>query len=133
MSNYFTRLGIDLGILVILLMALVLILIVIVLNQSLLLHRMIRRYHMFMKGSDGMTLEKLIAKNMNEIERLATMSEDHEERICMLQEHAELVFSKYGMVKYDAFDDVGGKLSFALTLLDEDNNCLLYTSPSPRD
>ena len=37
MSNFFTRLGIDIGILVILLMVLVLILIIIVLNQSLLM------------------------------------------------------------------------------------------------
>jgi hypothetical protein len=45
---------------------------------------------------------------------------------------------KYGIVKYDAFDDVGGKLSFALAMLDGNNtgfvlnaihskdNCFLY-------
>ena len=45
---------------------------------------------------------------------------------------------KYGIVKYDAFDDVGGKLSFALAMLDQTDtgfvlnaihskeNCFLY-------
>ena len=45
---------------------------------------------------------------------------------------------KYGVVKYDAFDDVGGKLSFVLALLDDNDsgivlnavhskeNCFLY-------
>ena len=45
---------------------------------------------------------------------------------------------KYGIVKYDAFDDVGGKLSFSLALLDQTDtgfvlnaihskeNCFLY-------
>ena len=46
--------------------------------------------------------------------------------------------TKYGIVKYDAFDDVGGKLSFVLSMLDQNNtgfvlnaihsreNCFLY-------
>ncbi len=133
MSNFFTRLGIDIGILVILLMVLVLILIIIVLNQSLLMHRLIRRYHMFMKGSDGMSLEKLMGKNMKEIERLANVATDHELRLRILHDHAERVLSKYGMVKYDAFDDVGGKLSFALTLLDSNNTGFILSAIHSRD
>ena len=36
------------------------------------------------------------------------------------------MFSKYGVEKYDAFDDVGGKLSFAICMLDKnDNGCLV--------
>ena len=34
------------------------------------------------------------------------------------------MFNKYGVEKYDAFDDVGGKLSFALALLDKENTGL---------
>ncbi len=133
MNSFFGRLGIDVGILVVLLMVLVLILIIIVLNQSLLMHRLIRRYHMFMKGSDGMSLEKLMAKNMNEIERLTNISTDHELRLRVLHDHANKVLSKYGMVKYDAFDDVGGKLSFALTLLNEYNTGYILSAIHSRD
>ncbi len=133
MNTFFTRLGIDIGILVILLMVLLLILIIIVLNQSLLLHRLIRRYHMFMKGSDGMSLEKLMAKNIKEIEHLTNISADHELRLRSLHEHADSVLSKYGMVKYDAFDDVGGKLSFALTLLDANNTGYILSAIHSRD
>ena len=52
MNSFFDKIGIDLGILVLMLMVLVLVLIVIVLNLSLGLHRMQRKYNMFMKGSD---------------------------------------------------------------------------------
>jgi len=133
MSSFFDRLGIDVGILVVLLMVLVLILIIIVLNQSLLMHRLIRRYHMFMKGSDGMSLEKLMAKSMKEIERLTNVTTDHELRLRILHDHADQVLSKYGMVKYDAFDDVGGKLSFALALLDYNNTGYILSAIHSRD
>ena len=43
------------------------------------------------------------------------------------------MFNKYGIEKYDAFDDVGGKLSFALALLDKDNTCLILNAVHSRD
>ena len=55
MDEIFARIGIDQGILVLLLMVLVLILIVVFLNVSLALHRLNRKYTMFMKGVDGQT------------------------------------------------------------------------------
>ena len=41
--------------------------------------------------------------------------------------------AKYGVEKYDAFDDVGGKLSFALALLDKDNTGLILNAVHSRD
>ena len=35
--------------------------------------------------------------------------------------------------KYDAFDDVGGKLSFALALLDQDNSGVILNAVHSRD
>ena len=37
------------------------------------------------------------------------------------------------MEKYDAFDDVGGKLSFALALLDKNNTGLILNAVHSRD
>ena len=45
----------------------------------------------------------------------------------------ETMFSKYGIEKYDAFDDVGGKLSFALALLDKDKTGLILNAVHSRD
>lgn len=43
------------------------------------------------------------------------------------------MFNKYGVEKYDAFDDVGGKLSFALALLDKENTGLILNAVHSRD
>ena len=37
------------------------------------------------------------------------------------------------MVKYDAFDDVGGKLSFALAMLDSENTGFILDAIHSRD
>ena len=43
------------------------------------------------------------------------------------------MYSKYGIEKYDAFDDVGGKLSFALALLDKSNSGIILNAVHSRD
>ena len=122
MNNFFDAIGIDLGILVVMLMVLVLVLIVLVLNVSLGLHRQKRRYNMFMKGADGQSLERVFSQKLKEVDRLSRVNEHSLEEVRGLKDMLSKSLTKYGIVKYDAFDDVGGKLSFALAMLDESNS-----------
>ena len=40
----------------------------------------------------------------------------------------ESAYQKMGLVKYDAFNQMGGQLSFSLALLDENNNGFIINS-----
>lgn len=42
-------------------------------------------------------------------------------------------YQKVGIVKYDAFHEMGGKLSFALTMLDNKNNGFIINSMHSRE
>ena len=123
MNNFFDAIGIDLGILVVMLMVLVLVLIVLVLNVSLGLHRQRRRYNMFMKGADGQSLERVFSQKLKEVDRLSRANEQSLEEVRGLKDMLSKSLTKYGIVKYDAFDDVGGKLSFAIALLESPTFC----------
>ena len=133
MNGFFDKIGIDLGILVVMLMILVLILIVIILNMSLGLHRMNRRYALFMKGADVQSLERQFAQKLKEVDRLSAANEDIVLKMRALQKNTGKTLTKYGIVKYDAFDDVGGKLSFALAMLDEKNTGFILNAIHSRD
>ena len=86
-----------------------------------------------MKGSDGTSLEKSFARRLNEIDHLYEAKENHDQLIELLQKQADAVFSKYGIEKYDAFDDVGGKISFAMALLDKTNSGIILNAVHSRD
>ena len=133
MDEIFARIGIDQGILVLLLMVLVLILIVVFLNVSLALHRLNRKYTMFMKGADGQSLERVFSQKMKEFERLARANEDNSLELRQMKSVLKKTPTKYGIVKYDAFDDVGGKLSFALAMLDAENTGFILNAIHSRD
>ena len=98
-----------------------------------LLSRLERKYKMFMRGGDAQSLEKVFVRKFAQIDRLYEAKEDHDHDISFIKKNMNVMFSKYGVEKYDAFDDVGGKLSFALALLDKNNTGLILNAVHSRD
>lgn len=133
MSGIFENLGIDSGIIIIILLILVVFLLVRSISYNMRLSRLERRYKIFMKGSDAQSLEKVFVRKFAQIDRLYEAKEDHDHDILFLKKKMEKMFNKYGVEKYDAFDDVGGKLSFALALLDKENTGLILNAVHSRD
>ena len=133
MSSIFDNLGIDPGIIIIILLVFTVFLLVKSVSSSMRLSRLERKYKTFMKGSDAQSLEKIFVRKFAQIDKLYEAKEDHEHDILFIKKNLEKMFSKYGVEKYDAFDDVGGKLSFALALLDKDNTGLILNAVHSRD
>ena len=84
------------------------------------LNRLAKKYKYFMNGEDGGSIELKLSTEVRELrEMVATMQ---------LQS-----FQKVGLVRYDAFDDTGDKLSFSLTVLDGKNNGFILSSLAGHD
>lgn len=133
MSGIFGKVGIDVGIVVILLMVIVLFLAVLVMKQQLQIDRLNRKYRMFMKGSDGQSLEKMIQRKLNQLDKVQEINEDHGNLLRQIKNIQDKTMNKYGIVKYDAFDDVGGKLSFAFAMLNKEDTGIVLNAVHSRD
>ena len=57
-----------------------------------------------------------------QIDELIESNAANERNIDLIFKRLQKTFQKYGMVKYDAFDEMGGKLSFTLAMLNERND-----------
>ena len=138
MSNIFSSMGIDPGIIIIILMITTIGLIGVIMYLYRTVQKIDERYKAFMKGEDGKTLERSFMRKFNQIEKMNDITTKLSEDIKRLDDVKNRSLIKYGIVKYDAFDDVGGKLSFSLALLDQTDtgfvlnaihskeNCFLY-------
>ena len=133
MSGIFESLGIDSGIIIIILLILTVYLLIRNVNSNMRLSRLERRYKVFMKGSDAQSLEKVFVRKFAQNDRLYEAKDQHDHELLFIKKNLDKMFSKYGVEKYDAFDDVGGKLSFALALLDKDNTGLILNAVHSRD
>ena len=86
-----------------------------------------------MQGSDGVTMESAILSRFKEIDALKAESKYTSEKLNIACETLITAYQKVGIVKYDAFKEMGGKLSFSLCLLDDENNGFILTSMHTRE
>lgn len=87
-----------------------------------------KRYNKFMKGRDAASLEDDVHGAFEEMKLLKTTVDRNKKDIRILYKNMESTFQKLGIVKYDAFNQMGGQLSFSLALLDENNEGFVINS-----
>ncbi|WP_099469804.1 DUF4446 family protein [Konateibacter massiliensis] len=92
-----------------------------------------KRYNIFMQGEDAKSLEKIISEKLEEIETLKVSDQKNKKDIQKINEILLSTFKKVGIVKYDAFNEMGGKLSFAVALLNEKNDGFIINAMHSRE
>lgn len=132
-EGIFGKMGIDSGIIILILMAFVIILFVMLLRVMIRFERMEKKYKLFMRGKDGMSLEKSFLRSFHQLDMLVESNMNHREEIKNIKELLSSTLTKHGIVKYDAFREVGGKLSFALAMLDDSNSGFVVNAIHSRE
>ena len=133
MLDFFGLFSVD-TLYVILGMAVVMaVMLVFLIINSVKIKKMKLTYTSFMSGKDGKSLEEVILKRFKEVNELKKEDAAKKVQLDDINESLRYAFSKMGMVKYDAFNEMGGKLSFALALLDNRNNGFLINAMHSRE
>lgn len=86
-----------------------------------------------MRGKDAVSLEKAFTQKFLEVDRLMEINKIQAGEISRIKEILSRTTNKIGIVKYDAFPDVGGKLSFALAMVDESNTGFVLNAIHSRE
>ena len=81
-----------------------------------------------MTGKDRSSLENSISALFEDNKALKESADNNKKDIRTLYRRMQSAFQKFGLVKYDAFNQMGGQLSFCLALLDENNNGFIINS-----
>ena len=135
-SNIFNAIGLgalDPGILFLVLILLIVILLVMVIVQGKKLKKLEKKYGKFMQGKEADSLEDQIIGLFHDNRMIRSENEKNRKDIIDINRRMARTFQKIGLHKYDAFNQSGGKLSFALCLLDENDNGVLLNSVHSTD
>ncbi len=87
-----------------------------------------KRLDKFLLGKDGKSLEQDITALFEDNKLLKNTTDHNKKDIRTLYKNMESAYQKMGLVRYDAFNQMGGQLSFCLALLDEKNNGFIINS-----
>lgn len=91
------------------------------------------KYRKFMRGANGKSLEERVLSRFREIDSNKSQIADAISRIKLLEDARDTSFKKISVKRYDAFAEMGGKLSYSLCLLNDDNDGFIMTSMHNRD
>ena len=120
MGKALTSLGITPAFIFLLLFVILLFLLYV--NVTMKYNRLKSSYMTFMRGKDGKTLEESMKERFAEVDTILKVTKQNRSDIREINRRLEGNYQKLGIVKYDAFNEMGGKLSFALAMLDGKNN-----------
>lgn len=132
-SRILDSLGFDPGIILIVMMAIMVFVLIYMVRLSMKLTRFLKRYRIFMRGKDAVSLEKAFTQKFLEVDKLMEINKIQANEISRIKDILSRTTNKIGIVKYDAFPDVGGKLSFALAMLDESNTGFVLNAIHSRE
>jgi hypothetical protein len=112
---------------------LTLILLVLYIVNVVQMNQLKKRYKIFMSGKNARNLEKTLIERLDQIDALMEENAENKKTIQNLLSKMKFTFQKVGLVKYDAFHEMGGKLSFSLALLNEANDGFVLNAVHSRE
>ena len=126
-------LGMSPRLVIILLLIIVVIMFVILLVVIHQMNVVSRKYDAFMQGRDGEALEKMIHAKIKDIDQLKSASRRLSNEQRSMQTTLKGCISKFALVKYDAFEEMAGKLSYAVALLNSEGTGIVLNSIHSRE
>ena len=125
--------GVDPAYLILALLILTLVMIVLYIRANRQIKALYRTYDRFMRGKDMESMEDTIMAQFDRIQELEQSDDEKRKQIREIRKNLETVYQKTGVVKYDAFRELSGNLSYAVALLDKQNCGILINSMYSRE
>lgn len=132
-ADIFNSIGIGTDLVVIILIFFVLLQFIWILTIIFKYNKLNKRISRFTTGKDGANLEEVIIKRFSEIRQIVKNEKQQNKDIDTINDKFLTTFCKIGLVKYDAFKEMSGKLSFSLALLTENHDGIIITSMHSRE
>ena len=126
--NLFDRMGIDSGYIIIVLLIMIIALFLYTLSLKNLVKKYKRRQDTFLKGNDGKNLEQVILSRFRDLGEVKETVSENDRSVKEMKDYMSFAFQKFAVNKYDAFEGMGGKSSFSLCLLTDNNDGFIISS-----
>ena len=109
-------------------MLLILVLLILVVYTMVRLSTMNARYRAMMRGSNSEDLEGMLIQHIHEVEKVSATNTRILEENELIRQFIRKSLVRTAMVRFRAFEDMGGDLSYAVAMLDANNDGVIFSS-----
>lgn len=125
---HFSDIGLDTDLIVLICIALIVVLFImciVLLSKN---SKLQQKYDGFMRDADGKSLEVAFNQRFRNMDFINDKLQEVDNRLGEIDDNLLKTYQKVSIVKYDAFKEIGGSLSFVLTLLTKNNDGFIMNS-----
>lgn len=90
--------------------------------------KIMKKYKILTNGLEGRNFEQLLADHMESVNKALTKTREVESYYRILKKMAERSIQHVGLVRFNAFNNTGSDLSFAIALLDHQGDGIVLSS-----
>ena len=112
---------------------LILILFIISFSNIIKLRKLKVKYNRFMNGLNGASMEKVLEECIYKVNEVVEKNKEIEYQLNAVERSMYYCVQKVGVIRYNAFDNVGSDLSFSIALLNNNDDGLVLSSLYSRD
>jgi hypothetical protein len=113
--------------------SLILILLIVVIIQNIKLNKIKSKLVDFTNGSKNINIEEVLLGNKKDISNIKKTQYDILKNLDIVNSNLRRTFEKISVYKYDAFEDIKGKLSSVLTMLNKENSGFIINTIYSRE
>ncbi len=106
----------------------ILLALIIFININIKLAKMNKRYFKMMRGMEGINIEQLLLNHIEEVKQTVLKVDKLSDDCQRLEKISKECIQKVGIIRFNAFEDMGSDLSFAIALLNNQNNGVVISS-----
>ncbi|MBP2663064.1 MAG: hypothetical protein H6Q71_1012 [Firmicutes bacterium] len=128
LSQYTLFITANLPYILLILTILIFIALLVFISISIKMSRLNKRYRKMMIGMENVNIERLLLEHIEEVRQAVTKVNNLDEKCRRLDDIIITTIQNVGMVRFNAFEDTGSDLSFALALLDQKKNGIVLSS-----
>lgn len=127
-QEIFNYIGIDMGWVLIGTVASCLLMFVLTVILFIQNNKLKKSYNAFMAGEDGKSLEEILRERFDEVDDLKEHIKDIDKHLGKIDGILLNTYTKMALLRYDAFQEMGGNLSFIVVLLTSSNDGFIINS-----
>ena len=92
-----------------------------------------RHYHHLVSNTNKKRIEEILEELLEKNKKFSLQIDKLSKSLNETMSHSKLALRKVGLVSYNPFERMGGEQSFAIALLDSDENGIILTSMHSKD
>ncbi|MCG8501449.1 MAG: DUF4446 family protein [Firmicutes bacterium] len=122
MDEFYNMINLNINDIIITMAAIILVMFIIILTNTVKLNKLQKRHQKITNNFNDKNLETILIDHYKKVQEVTIDNQKIKNDITKIKKDLSICVQKIGVIRYNAFNDVGSDLSYAIAIMDLEDN-----------